>query len=165
MPWILNHKHKIEEKSTKSSQSSKDVSLGLADLWEFPTLYIICVDKISLKCLFFNIFVLFLAKIHPASDMTPTCWTVVGSDKCKHWMKCRYDGILSMQIIICDQNSITPRSHINMLHLLILILTLLPPQYEPCGLSPSGQQGIIIIWNSDDLVLHHWMALLGHNDI
>ena len=33
MPWISNHKHKIEEKSTESSQfSSKDVSLRLADL-------------------------------------------------------------------------------------------------------------------------------------
>ena len=39
MPWISNHKHKIEEKSTKSSQSSsKVVGLGLAGLWEFPTL-------------------------------------------------------------------------------------------------------------------------------
>ena len=39
MPWISNHKHKIEEKSTKSSQSSfKVVGLGLADLWEFPSL-------------------------------------------------------------------------------------------------------------------------------
>ena len=39
MPWILNYKHKIEEKSTKSSRSSsKFVGLGLADLWEFPTL-------------------------------------------------------------------------------------------------------------------------------
>ena len=39
MPWISNHKHKIEEKSTKSSRSSsKVVGLGLADLWEFPTL-------------------------------------------------------------------------------------------------------------------------------
>ena len=40
MAWISNHKHKIEEKSTKSSQSSsKVVGLGLADLWEFPTLF------------------------------------------------------------------------------------------------------------------------------
>ena len=39
MPWITNYKHKIEEKSTKSSQSSsKVVGLGPADLWEFPTL-------------------------------------------------------------------------------------------------------------------------------
>ena len=39
MLWISNHKHKIEEKSTKSSQSSsKVVGLGPADLWEFPTL-------------------------------------------------------------------------------------------------------------------------------
>ena len=39
MLWNSNHKHKIEEKSTKSSQSSsKVVSLGPADLWEFPTL-------------------------------------------------------------------------------------------------------------------------------
>ena len=39
MPWIVNHKHKIEEKSTKSSRSSfKVVDLGPADLWEFPTL-------------------------------------------------------------------------------------------------------------------------------
>ena len=39
MPWITNHKHKIEEKSTKSSRSSsKVVGLGPADLWEFPTL-------------------------------------------------------------------------------------------------------------------------------
>ena len=36
---LKNHKHKIEEKSTKSSwSSSKVVGLGLADLWEFPTL-------------------------------------------------------------------------------------------------------------------------------
>ena len=39
MPWISHHKHKIEEKSTKSFRSSsKVVGLGLADLWEFPTL-------------------------------------------------------------------------------------------------------------------------------
>ena len=39
MAWISNHKHKFEEKSTKSSQSSsKVVGLGLAGLWEFPTL-------------------------------------------------------------------------------------------------------------------------------
>ena len=39
MAWIWNHKHEIEEKSTKSSwSSSKVVGLGLADLWEFPTL-------------------------------------------------------------------------------------------------------------------------------
>ena len=39
MAWITNDKHKIEEKSTKSSRSSsKVVGLGLADLWEFPTL-------------------------------------------------------------------------------------------------------------------------------
>ena len=39
MPWIVNHKHKIEEKSTKSSRSSsKVVGLGPAHLWEFPTL-------------------------------------------------------------------------------------------------------------------------------
>ena len=39
MPWITIHEHKIEEKSTKSSQSSsKIVGLGQADLWEFPTL-------------------------------------------------------------------------------------------------------------------------------
>ena len=38
--WISNHKHKIEEKSTKSSRSSsKVVGLGPADLWEFPTLF------------------------------------------------------------------------------------------------------------------------------
>ena len=46
MPWIANHKHKIEEKSTKSSRSfSKVVALGLADLWEFPTLYVIAFYK------------------------------------------------------------------------------------------------------------------------
>ena len=40
MPWILNHKHKIEEKSTKSSWfSSKFIGLGLADWHEFPTLH------------------------------------------------------------------------------------------------------------------------------
>ena len=39
MPLIANHKHKIEEKSIKSFRfSSKVVGLGLADLWEFPTL-------------------------------------------------------------------------------------------------------------------------------
>ena len=39
MALISNYKHKIEEKSTKSSQSFfKVVGLGLADLWEFPTL-------------------------------------------------------------------------------------------------------------------------------
>ena len=39
MPSISNHKHKIVEKSTKSSQSSsRVVSLGPADLWGFPTL-------------------------------------------------------------------------------------------------------------------------------
>ena len=39
MPWISNHKHEIEEKSTKISQSSsKVVYLGLADMWQFPTL-------------------------------------------------------------------------------------------------------------------------------
>ena len=39
MVWISNHKYKIEEKSAKSSwSSSKVVGLGLADLWEFPTL-------------------------------------------------------------------------------------------------------------------------------
>ena len=39
MPWISNHKHKIEEKSTKSSHSSsKVVGLGLVDWCEFPTL-------------------------------------------------------------------------------------------------------------------------------
>ena len=39
MPWIANHKHKIEEKSIKSFQSSsKVVGLELADPWEFPTL-------------------------------------------------------------------------------------------------------------------------------
>ena len=37
----LNHKLKIEEKSTKSSQSSKVVGLGPADLWEFPTLILV----------------------------------------------------------------------------------------------------------------------------
>ena len=41
MPWIWNHKHKIEEKSTKSSwASSKVVGLRPADLWKFATLYI-----------------------------------------------------------------------------------------------------------------------------
>ena len=40
MLWISNHKHEIEEKSTKSSQSSsKIVGLGPANLWEFPRLY------------------------------------------------------------------------------------------------------------------------------
>ena len=39
MAWISHHKHKIEEKSTKSSRSSsKVVGLGLANLWEFLTL-------------------------------------------------------------------------------------------------------------------------------
>ena len=38
MPWISNHKPKIEEKSKSSRTSSKVVGLGLADLWEFPTL-------------------------------------------------------------------------------------------------------------------------------
>ena len=39
MAWISNHKHKIKEKSTKSSRSSsKVVGLGLMDLWEFPLL-------------------------------------------------------------------------------------------------------------------------------
>ena len=39
MPEIWNHKHEIEEKSSKSSRpSSKVVGLGLADLWEFPTI-------------------------------------------------------------------------------------------------------------------------------
>ena len=38
MAWISNH-HQIEEKSTKSPQSSsKVVGLGLADLWEFSIL-------------------------------------------------------------------------------------------------------------------------------
>ena len=38
MPWNANHRHEIEEKSTKSSWSSSKVfGLGLADLWEFPT--------------------------------------------------------------------------------------------------------------------------------
>ena len=42
MSWISNHKHKIEEKSTKSSRSSfKVVGLGPTDLWEFPTLAVI----------------------------------------------------------------------------------------------------------------------------
>ena len=37
-PWISNHKHKIEDKSTNSSRSSsKVVGLGLVDLWAFPT--------------------------------------------------------------------------------------------------------------------------------
>ena len=40
MAWISNDKHKTEEKSIKSSRSSsKVVGLGLADLWEFPTLH------------------------------------------------------------------------------------------------------------------------------
>ena len=48
MPWISNHKHQIEEKSTKSSwSSSKVVSLGLVDLWEFPTLVTICIVIIT----------------------------------------------------------------------------------------------------------------------
>ena len=35
MPWISNHKHRIEEKLTKSSRSpSKVVGLRPADLWE-----------------------------------------------------------------------------------------------------------------------------------
>ena len=39
MLLISNHKHKIEEKSTKSSQSSsKVVGIGLVDWCEFPTL-------------------------------------------------------------------------------------------------------------------------------
>ena len=39
MAWISNHKHKIEEKSTKIFRSSsKVVGFGPADLWEFPTL-------------------------------------------------------------------------------------------------------------------------------
>ena len=39
MPWISNQKHKIEEKSSKSSQSSSKVAgLGPVDLWEFSTL-------------------------------------------------------------------------------------------------------------------------------
>ena len=47
MPWISNHKHKIEVKSTKSSRSSsKVVGLGLADLWEFPTL-VLCPHMAS----------------------------------------------------------------------------------------------------------------------
>ena len=47
MPWISNRKHKIKEKSLKSSQSSsKVVGLGLADLWEFPTL-LICNFTVS----------------------------------------------------------------------------------------------------------------------
>ena len=40
MHWFLNYKHKLEEKSTKSSRSSsKVVGLRLADLWEFLTLW------------------------------------------------------------------------------------------------------------------------------
>ena len=53
MPWISNHKHKIKEKSTKSSRSSsKVVGLGPADLWEFPTLFmsliLSCSEKIKM---------------------------------------------------------------------------------------------------------------------
>ena len=41
MPWIPNHKHKIEEKSTKNSQSSsKVVGLGLADCHSFLVLIV-----------------------------------------------------------------------------------------------------------------------------
>ena len=41
MAWVSNRKHKIEEKSTKSFRSSsKVVGLGLAGLWEFPTLVV-----------------------------------------------------------------------------------------------------------------------------
>ena len=61
MPWITNYKHKIEEKSTKSSQSSsKVVGLGPADLWEFPTLAMIrhparrlgerCLTRVTRAC-------------------------------------------------------------------------------------------------------------------
>ena len=40
MPWIWNHKHKIEEKSRKSTWSSpKVVGLERAEMWEFPTLH------------------------------------------------------------------------------------------------------------------------------
>ena len=40
MPWISNHKHKVKEKSTKSSRSSsKVVGLKPMDLLQFPTLY------------------------------------------------------------------------------------------------------------------------------
>ena len=41
MAWISNNKHKIEEKSRKSSRSSsKVVGLALADPWEFQTQFI-----------------------------------------------------------------------------------------------------------------------------
>ena len=48
MTRISNHQHKIEEKSTKISRSSyKVVGLGLADLWEFPTLLaLVCFDHV-----------------------------------------------------------------------------------------------------------------------
>ena len=50
MSWISNHKHKIEEKPTKKSQSScKVVGLGPVDLWEFPTLGVMNIDDRSFK--------------------------------------------------------------------------------------------------------------------
>ena len=56
MPWISNHKHAIEEKSTKSSRSSSKIaSLGSADLWKFPTLLTSFSDQLS-----FNQWFLFL---------------------------------------------------------------------------------------------------------
>ena len=52
--WISNHKHRIEEKSTNSSRSSsKVVGHGLADLWEFPTLFTRSVDEISVFWIIF----------------------------------------------------------------------------------------------------------------
>ena len=55
MPWISNDKYKIEEKSTKCSQSSKVISLKLLDWHEFPTLIKILQYIMSLTGPYFSI--------------------------------------------------------------------------------------------------------------
>ena len=66
MPWISNHKHEIEEKSTKCSLfSSEVVDLRLADLWEYPTLDTHPISTLSTPEVFFTerLFVLILVNI------------------------------------------------------------------------------------------------------
>ena len=63
MAWISNHKHEIEEKSTKISRSSsKVVGIRLVDLWEFPTLILIESSKISIASFLINEFFQYFAQ-------------------------------------------------------------------------------------------------------
>ena len=103
MPWISNHKHKIKEKSTKSSRSSsKVVGLRPADLWEFPTLLVTLYVDIDL--------VQTMAQVMTCCLMAPSpylnyCWPIT---KAVLWH--------SMDRFVCAPNQWEPMLQCNVSH-------------------------------------------------